>query len=801
MKRIFTSTIWPRVILVLALIFMAWSLKLIVAVKRQQAELRHDVGLIDKLNGVAQAVRALETGLVTSGPDSVWKWRSLYSDYRTRRAEFDPGDPVIHDLQLNLIRLDSIVIRIDGLRAYFLQAANEPLLQKSLEADFYRELNAATAELQKTIQTIRWKTAPIVVAMAGNWNILFVLVLVACSLAFAMAAGVVVWQREMAATKQADDVLHKNDEQIRSAFARAPIGMALLTPDGKFLQVNQAFCELLGYAESELLRCNPAELAHPDDLAAQRDLTGRLLRGEIPHFQLEKRYRTRSTAVVYTLLHASLVRDAGGAPLHFVEQIIDISERKKDEFARRQSEARFRELTENIAEVFWLTDPAKNEMLYISPVYEKVWGRNCQSLYASPRQWFDAIHPEDRERVLKAALNKQIIGQYEEIYRIQRPDGEIRWIRDRAFPVRDEQGSVYRLAGIAEDVTARQHTEAALQESAQRWILALESSDAGVWDWEVPTNKVFYSKRWKELLGYQEHELGDSLDELYSRIHPQDMNSTIALLDKHLRGESPAYVSEHRMRCKNGAYKWIEACGKVMARTADGKPWRIIGTHADITARKQAQETLMKQNTLLQSIVDSMGEGVMVTDMSGKVLLCNPAAEHMIGLGALDSAAGGWAEKCSFYLPDTVTPFPDEQNPLRRALLGESTPAVEIFVRNHQRPSGLWLSVTGTPLRDENGAPLGRVVFRDITALKAAAGALPKNEERIRRQRRSRRSGHFRIFARARRQQHAAAFDRPRRQYSGTAARRGRTLRRAGIARARIHVEIAGERQALPEAG
>ncbi|MCG3117944.1 MAG: hypothetical protein ALAOOOJD_00069 [bacterium] len=800
MKRLFTSAIWPRVILVLALVFLAWSIKLIVSVKHQQAEFRHDVGLIDKLSGVAQAVRALETGLVASGPDSVWKWRTLYNDYRTRRAEFDPGDPVIHDLQLNLIRLDSIVIRIDGLRAYFLQAANEPVLQKNWEADFRRELNAATTELQNAIQKVRWNIEPIAVAMAGNWNALFVLVLVACALVFALALGLVAWQREMAATQQADGVLHESNEQIRRAFAHAPIGMALSAPDGNFLQVNQAFCELLGYAESELLRCNPAELAHPDDLAAQRDLTGRLLRNEIPHFQLEKRYRTRQNAVVYTLLQMSLVREAGGAPRHFVEQVVDISERKKEEIARRQSEARFRELVENITEVFWLTDPAKNEMLYISPVYEKVWGRTCQSLYESPRQWFDAIHPEDRERVLKAALHKQIIGRYDEIYRIQRPDGEIRWIRDRAFPVRDEQGSVYRLAGIVADVTARQNTEAALQESEQRWNLALAVSGEGVWDWEVPTNKVFYSKRWKELLGYQEHELGDSLDELYSRLHPQDMNATIALLEKHLRGETPAYISEHRMRCKNGAYKWILAHGQVVARTADGKPWRIVGTHVDITARKQEQEAVAKQNALLRSIVDSMGEGVMIADSNGKILFCNSAAERMVGMGAPDSGAGEGVEKSNLYLPDKITPFPDEQNPMRRALQGESTPAVEMFVRNHQRPDGLWLSVTGTPLQDENGAPLGRVVFRDVTALKEAVAILPKNGERFRRQRRLRRSGQFRIFARARRQWHAAAFDRPGHQDFGTRARRGGMQRRAGTARVRVQVEIAGERNALPPA-
>jgi PAS domain S-box-containing protein len=92
--------------------------------------------------------------------------------------------------------------------------------------------------------------------------------------------------------------------------------------------------------------------------------------------------------------------------------------------------------------------------LYVSPAYEEIWGRSCASLYASPQSWLDAIHPEDRERVRTASLTKQAAGDYCEEYRIIRPDGTVRWIRDRAFPVRDHAGNVYRLAGLAQDITA-----------------------------------------------------------------------------------------------------------------------------------------------------------------------------------------------------------------------------------------------------------------------------------------------------------------------------------------------------------
>jgi PAS domain S-box-containing protein len=128
------------------------------------------------------------------------------------------------------------------------------------------------------------------------------------------------------------------------------------------------------------------------------------------------------------------------------------------ESALSETQERLRQVTEHIQEVFWLTDHKKNEILYISPGYEEIWGRTCESLYASPRSWLDSIHPEDRE-VLDAALQKQVSGLYDEEYRIVRPEGTIRWIWDRAFPIHDASGLVYRIAGIAEDITVRKLAE------------------------------------------------------------------------------------------------------------------------------------------------------------------------------------------------------------------------------------------------------------------------------------------------------------------------------------------------------
>jgi PAS domain S-box-containing protein len=179
--------------------------------------------------------------------------------------------------------------------------------------------------------------------------------------------------------------------------------------------------------------------------------------------------------------------------------------------ALRESEQILRQLTENISEVFWMRDLAQNQVLYVSPAYETLWCRTCKSLYESPQSWFEAIHPEDRERVQQAALARRAESIYDEEFRIVRPDGTVRWVRDRAFPVRDSAGLADQVVGVTQDVTVHKEAEAEqLHRSETRFRLLIEHASDLITVLNLEGLIRFQSPSLERVLGYAPTEAAAS---------------------------------------------------------------------------------------------------------------------------------------------------------------------------------------------------------------------------------------------------------------------------------------------------
>lgn len=208
------------------------------------------------------------------------------------------------------------------------------------------------------------------------------------------------------------------------------------------------------------------------------------------------------------------------------------------------------------------------------------------------RGWY--IHP-GRRQLFKALIERdgQVTDFVSEVYRHK--TRERIWVRETAYAVRDAQGQVVYYEGTVEDITERHLAANALSDSETRWRLALDAAGDGVWDWRVQTGEEFYSDRLLHMFGFKRGELAHSVAALDERTHPDDLAQMAVDREAHFSGRTPTYVNEHRVRCKDGSWKWVLSRGMVVSRDAQGQPLRMIGTHTDITQRKHAEELIWHQ--------------------------------------------------------------------------------------------------------------------------------------------------------------------------------------------------------------
>jgi PAS domain S-box-containing protein len=270
------------------------------------------------------------------------------------------------------------------------------------------------------------------------------------------------------------------------------------------------------------------------------------------------------------------------------------------------------------------------------------------------------------------------------------------------------------IVGNRIDITALKNATEALSASEQRWHLAVSGANDGIWDWNPQTGEVYFSERWKSMLGYRDDEIGSTVDEWNTRIHPDDLASTMDAINRHLRGEVEFYQSEHRLRCKNGDYKWILDRGRAFL-DEHGKPVRMAGSHTDITERRHAEAVIRDRTEQLNAIFELTPDGILSFDGACRIKYVSPAFTHMTGL-MMEELLGLDEVSFSERLANACSPTARFPGVAALRMLSNSGHGQE-----RERRQTIELAVAGKPvlqvgLRASQSETVSQILyFRDIT--------------------------------------------------------------------------------------
>jgi diguanylate cyclase (GGDEF)-like protein/PAS domain S-box-containing protein len=420
--------------------------------------------------------------------------------------------------------------------------------------------------------------------------------------------------RNITQLKRTLEALRASEEKFSLAFRSAP-GPATISrvADGQLLEVNDAFVAIMGYAREEVLGRSSLDLgiwAEPHQRERMRALVER--DGMVRDF--EYTFRTKTGELRAGLFSADLVELAGESCLLGLTN--DITERKRAEEALRESEERYRTVLETIEDGYYELDTS-GRLLACNAALERLLGRPAGQLVGlTYREFMDAENAAHVNGVLSEVYASGTAQRTE--WQVSRADGQARGVEASIAPVHDAAGWIVGYRGMMRDVTERQLTEQALRESEERYALAARGSNDGLWDWDLVRGGVYYSLRWKGMLGYGSSEVGPTLEDWLERVHPEDAERVRREIDDHLSNASDHFESEHRLLHRDGSYRWV-LCRGVAERDGQGRATRMAGSLTDVSDRKWAEERLV--HDALHDVLTGLPNRALFTTLLDRALI------------------------------------------------------------------------------------------------------------------------------------------------------------------------------------
>jgi PAS domain S-box-containing protein len=394
--------------------------------------------------------------------------------------------------------------------------------------------------------------------------------------------------------KRTEQWIHR----LSMAVDQSPAAVIITDPAGTIEYVNARFIDTTGYAAAEAIGGNPRMLQSgltPPDV--YRDLWTTIMHGD--PWRGEILNRRKDGTLYWDDVWVSPIRDAGGRITHFLALQEDITERRATVEALREREERFRQVTEGIREVYFLNAADYSELLFVSPAYEEVWGRSCESLYRAPASFIEAVVAEDRPAVVAHVDRIRAGGEPEQCeYRIVRPDGTVRWILVKTGGVRNEEGVIYRLAGVALDFTERKNAEEALRASEQRLRTLFETVNLIVLALDAEGRVEYVNPFLLKLTGYPREEVfgADWIDRFIPEANRPNMRGVFRDLIEQLL--HPHY--QNSILTRTGAERMISWHNTVV-RDAQGRPTGTLSIGEDITEHAQL-EAQLRQSQKMEAV-------------------------------------------------------------------------------------------------------------------------------------------------------------------------------------------------------
>lgn len=527
------------------------------------------------------------------------------------------------------------------------------------------------------------------------------------------------------------DLLQQQKMQLkmeRDLFAGGPVAVIIWRVESGWPVefISQNIKPILGYEADWFLNGNVhyRNLIHQDDLQRIDHEVAKFIAEQRQSWEQHYRLMDINGQCHWIYDYTRAEYNKNGEVSKLYGYLLDQTEQEHTKQQLQIAKERFASVADQAGQVIWEINP-EGLYTYISQAVEQALGYSPQELIGKVH-YFD-LHPEEGREAFKQdtfAMIKQRVAltDFENI--AQHRNGQLVWFSTNCLPIYDKNGEFNGYRGVDNNITERKRIQQELEQSEARWRSVLDGTDQGVWDWNAQSNKVYFSPKWKSMLGYEDHEVGDDLTDWSSRVHPDDMPQVMADLNRHFNGESDFYENVHRVQCKDGSYKWILDRGRAIGRDQDGKPLRVIGTHTDVTMRRLEKERL---NRIAENVPGVIYQFVLYPD----------------GRMAFPYASPGIADIYDV-TPEQVKN--DAQVAFKRIHADDLARVSESIAKSARYltpwedeyrvilPSGLtrWVNGQATPVKQQDGSILWHGYIHDVTERKQQEQTIHESEQRFR---------------------------------------------------------------------